>query len=282
MIVAGDFTFRAPRSRVWALLQDPDVLKKAMPGAQRLVATGDGTYEGHIRIGVGPVTAAQWTLMVSLHDREEPARYVMKVDSKGPLGFTRGTASVELVDEPGGTTMRYHADLQIGGKVAGIGQRLLDQAAKLLTRQGLEALNREIDLRLAMSIGSATAALGFSTSPTVEAELVEIVEVSDDAAAANPESGDASYPIDSVDSTASAGAASSVDGPTASSGDGHAAAGTTSSGDGHTLSADGAASADAVEPLQEVATPGAPLAPGMPDAPAPVADLDQDLPPGTV
>lgn len=258
MIVAGDFTFRAPRTRVWALLQDPDVLKKAMPGAQRLVATGDGTYEGTIRIGVGPVTAAQWTLAVSLHDREEPARYVMRVDSKGPLGFTRGSASVELVDGADGTTMRYHADLQIGGKVAGIGQRLLDQAAKLLTRQGLEALNREIDLRLAMSIGSATAAVGFSTAPTVEAELVEIVEVTDDAAAANPESGDAPDHV-----------ATSADG-TASTGDGTAAAG------------GGGAFAEAVEPLEEVATPGAPLAPGMPDSPAPVADLDQDLPPGTV
>ena len=191
MIVDGDFTFRAPRRSVWTLLQDPEVLVKAMPGAQRLVSTGDGTYEGVIRIGVGPVTAAQWTLSVALHDREEPARYMMKVDSKGPLGFTRGSASVELGDEDGATRMRYHADLQIGGKVAGIGQRLLDQVARLLTRQGLEALSREIELRLSMSVGSAAVSLGVLSGSVVDGELVDDTA---DAAEANPESGDAPDP----------------------------------------------------------------------------------------
>jgi carbon monoxide dehydrogenase subunit G len=234
MIVDGEFTFRAPRNRVWVLLQDPDVLVKAMPGAQRLIATGDGTYEGTIRIGVGPVTAAQWTLTVALHDREEPARYLMKVDSKGPLGFTRGSAQVELVEVEQSTTMRYRADLQIGGKVAGIGQRLLDQVAKLMTRQGLEALSREMELRIGASVGTASASFGISTSTVVEAELVAEADATDDAAEVNPESGD---PPPATE--------------TASAGD-----------------------ADAV-----VETP---LAPGVPDEPVTVADLDQDLPPGTL
>ena len=202
MILDGEFTFRAPRSNVWALLQDPDVLVKAMPGAQRLVQTGDGTYEGHIRIGVGPVTAASWTLTVALHDREEPASYGMKVESKGPLGFTRGSASVELLEEPSGTRMRYRADMQIGGKVAGIGQRLLDQVARMLTRQGLEALSREMEARLVLSVGSASASVGVATAPTVDGEVVadtaEPASV-EDAAEANPESGDP------VEATASAG-----------------------------------------------------------------------------
>jgi hypothetical protein len=245
MIVDGEFTFRAPRNRVWVLLQDPDVLVKAMPGAQRLVATGDGTYEGTIRIGVGPVTAAQWTLQVALHDREEPARYLMKVDSKGPLGFTRGSASVELVDGGGSTTMRYRADLQIGGKVAGIGQRLLDQVAKLMTRQGLEALSREMELRIGASIGTASASFGIATATVVEAEIVSDADATEDAAEVNPESGDA------PPSPESASAA----------------------GDGEVV---------IVEMVEMEAAPETPLAPGVPDAPAPVADLDQDLPPGTI
>jgi carbon monoxide dehydrogenase subunit G len=186
MIVEGEFTFRAPRRSVWTLLQDPDVLVKAMPGAQRLVSTGDGTYEGTIRIGVGPVTAAQWTLSVALHDRDE-----MKVDSKGPLGFTRGSASVELAEEGDSTVMRYRADLQIGGKVAGIGQRLLDQVAKLMTRQGLEALSREMELRLSMSLGAASASMSVGTAAVLDAELVDADAPVDDAAVENPESGDA-------------------------------------------------------------------------------------------
>jgi carbon monoxide dehydrogenase subunit G len=240
MILDGEFTFRAPRRSVWTLLQDPDVLVKAMPGAQRLVATGDGTYEGHIRIGVGPVTAASWTLTVALHDREEPARYGMKVESKGPLGFTRGSASVELIDEPAGTRMKYRADMQIGGKVAGIGQRLLDQVAKMLTKQGLEALSREMEARLSLAVGSASASVGFATAPVVDGELV-----ADDAAT-----------------------------DTASSGDADAAEANPESGDPE---AD-----DALEPMEDAATPGAPVAPGVPERAAPVADLDQELPPGTV
>jgi len=236
MILDGEFAFRAPRRSVWTLLQDPDVLVKAMPGAQRLVQTGDGTYEGTIRIGVGPVTAAQWTLTVALHDREEPASYGMKVESKGPLGFTRGSASVELLDEPAGTRMKYRADMQIGGKVAGIGQRLLDQVARMLTKQGLEALSREMEARLSLSVGSASATVGVATAPTVDGELVsDGAATAEDAAEVNPESGD---PVEA----------------TASSGD------------------DDGASAE----------PEPPLAPGMPDEPAVVEDLDQELPPGTV
>ncbi|HEX9937696.1 MAG TPA: carbon monoxide dehydrogenase subunit G [Longimicrobium sp.] len=257
MIVDGEFTFRAPRRSVWVLLQDPDVLVKAMPGAQRLVTTGDGTYEGTVRIGVGPVTAAQWTLSVALHDREEPRRYMMKVDTKGPLGFTRGSASVELAEEGESTTMRYHADLQIGGKVAGIGQRLLDQVAKQLTRRGLEALSREMELRLNLSVGDASASFAVGTAPVVDGEVVDDADDDDsvdDAAAANPESGDAPEPA------------------TASSDDGDAAA---------AASASTGTTAHPVEPLAEAASPDAPLPPGLAGDPAPVDDLDSRLPPGT-
>ena len=262
MILDGEFTFRAPRRSVWVLLQDPEVLVKAMPGAQRLVATGDGTYEGTIRIGVGPVTAAQWTLTVTLHDRAEPASYGMKVESKGPLGFTRGSASVELVDEPGGTRMKYRADMQIGGKVAGIGQRLLDQVAKMLTKQGLEALSREMEVRLSLTAGSASATMGFATGTVVDGELVaddgtattsgDGLGAEIDAAEANPESGDADQADVSqqVERTAAGIPAASSD--------------------------------DALEPTEDAATPGAACAPGVPEDAAPVADLDQELPPGTV
>ncbi|HEX8395534.1 MAG TPA: carbon monoxide dehydrogenase subunit G [Longimicrobium sp.] len=149
MIVDGEHTFPGPRPALWTLLQDPEVLAKAMPGARRLALTGDGVYTGVIRIGVGPVTAAEWSLTVRLADLVEPASYTMHVDSKGALGFTRGTATVNLDEVDEGTRMRYHADLSVGGKVAGVGQRLLDQVAKMLTKQGLDALNKEVEARLA-------------------------------------------------------------------------------------------------------------------------------------
>jgi carbon monoxide dehydrogenase subunit G len=151
MIVDGEHVFAGPREVVWELLQDPEVLSKAMPGAARLALVGDGAYEGSIRVGVGPVTAAEWKLAVTLEDRVAPEHYVMQVDSKGPIGFTRGAATVDLAEADGGgsTRMRYHADLQVGGKVAGVGQRLIDQVAKMMTQRGLNALSGELERRLA-------------------------------------------------------------------------------------------------------------------------------------
>ena len=156
MIVKGEHTFPGPRAVVWELLQDPAVLQKAMPGARELTLVDDGVYEGVIRIGVGPVTAAEWTLKVTLRDRVPPEHYVMDVDSRGGIGFTRGSADVALdeVDETT-TRMRYSADLQVGGRVASVGQRLLDQVAKMMTKQGLDAMGRELNARLAGDGGAA-------------------------------------------------------------------------------------------------------------------------------
>jgi len=194
MIVTGEHTFPGTRQNVWNLLQDPAVLVKAMPGAKKLDLTGDGTYEGVVRIGVGPVTAAEWRLTVELHDREEPASYVMHVDTKGPLGFSRGTATVALVEVEEGTRMLYHADLSVGGKVASVGQRLLDQVAKMLTRQGLNALNKEMEARLLsnVSVEEWTSddeealdhiPVADAGGPVVDAEI----EIDDTAASGDPD-----------------------------------------------------------------------------------------------
>ena len=125
------------------------VLAKVLPGAKRLEETADGEYEGVMNVGVGPVTAAEFSVIVKLKDRVEPESYTMDVRGRGPVGFTQGVVQVELVDAGDETTMKYHGDLQVGGRIAGVGQRLLDTTGKALTRQGLEAMQRELGARLA-------------------------------------------------------------------------------------------------------------------------------------
>jgi hypothetical protein len=150
MLLEGDFTFDGPRRTVWDLLQDPEVLAKALPGAQELRQTGPDHYEGVMQIAVGPITAARFTVRVALKDKVPPEGYLMEVDGQGTLGYSRGTARVALAEEgASGTRMHYRADLQIGGKVAAVGQRLLDSVARMMTRKGLEALNEELRRRLA-------------------------------------------------------------------------------------------------------------------------------------
>ena len=148
MIVEGTYPLPGAPPVIWDLLMDPDVLAKAMPGTKQLIRTAPDRYEGIMRIGIGPITAAEFELAIQLTDVERPASYAMQIDGKGRAGFTRGTARVELVPEVAGSVMKYSDDLQVGGKIAAVGQRLLDSVSRLLTRQGLEALHRELQLRL--------------------------------------------------------------------------------------------------------------------------------------
>ena len=156
MKLEGTYSFRGPREAVWELLQDPDVLMKALPGAERLTRAGEDTFEGVMKVGLGPVTAAAFALSVTLHDKRPPEHFQMRIDSKGSLGFARGTAVVDLEEgADGGTVMRYASDLQIGGRIAAVGQRVVDSAARMMTQKGLEALQRVLDDRLAQSGGGA-------------------------------------------------------------------------------------------------------------------------------
>jgi carbon monoxide dehydrogenase subunit G len=148
MIVEGSYPLPGTPAVIWDLLMDPDVLAKATPGTKQLVRTAPDRYEGTMGVGIGPITAADFDLTITLSEVNAPESYVMQIDGKGRFGFTRGTAKVVLTPDGAGTIMHYSADLQVGGKIAAVGQRLLDSVSKMLTRQGLEALNRELNSRL--------------------------------------------------------------------------------------------------------------------------------------
>jgi carbon monoxide dehydrogenase subunit G len=149
MNLNGTFAFRGPRSKVWDLLQDPVVLAKALPGTERLDKAGDDRYEGVMKVSVGPMTAARFDVTVSLSDQVPPQRFAMLIDGKGSVGFTRGTAQIELQEQAdGGTLMQYTSNVQVGGRIASVGQRLIESVAKMMMRQALEALDRELQARL--------------------------------------------------------------------------------------------------------------------------------------
>jgi carbon monoxide dehydrogenase subunit G len=150
MILAGTFTFNGPRTAVWDLLQDPAVLAKALPGTKILTKTADDRYQGVMKISVGPMTAAEFAVNVELKDKTAPEKFSMHIDGKGAVGFTRGTATIELQEQPGPVTMMtYTSDVQVGGKIAAVGQRLLESVGKMMTRQALDALEKELQSRLA-------------------------------------------------------------------------------------------------------------------------------------
>ncbi len=148
VVVEGSFVFEGKREAVYALLHDADVLGASLPGAMRLAMTADGRYEGLMKVGIGPVTAAEFTMGVTLTDRDPPRGYGMIVEGKGSFGFTRGLATVQLLEHARGTEMTYRAEVQVGGTIAAVGQRLLDSVSRRMTAQALESLHTAMRSRL--------------------------------------------------------------------------------------------------------------------------------------
>lgn len=157
MRIESEFTFDAPRQAVYDGLQDPEILAGALPGTRSLERSGDDRYTGVMEVSVGPVTAARFDVSVELRDKVAPERFDMHVDGKGAAGFVTGTAHVDLEELGDRTVMRYHADLQVGGRVAGVGQRLLDSVGKAMSRKGLETVNRALTDRAGSDGATAPA-----------------------------------------------------------------------------------------------------------------------------
>jgi carbon monoxide dehydrogenase subunit G len=147
MKLSGSYTFSAPRDEVWELLIDPTTLQRIIPGCERLEQIGEDTYAAEIKLGLAGVKG-DYSGTVRISDRHPPEHYHLHGDGRGKPGFAKGDGTVELTTEPDGTTtLRYTADAQVGGPVAGIGQRLIEGAAKSIINQSLKALSAELEAR---------------------------------------------------------------------------------------------------------------------------------------
>jgi carbon monoxide dehydrogenase subunit G len=157
MKLKGEYIFNGPREEVWELVRDPEVLATALPGTQSLTPVSENEYEGEMHVRVGPV-AGVFSGRVVASDEVPPESYTLMVEGKGAPGFAKGTGHVQLMDQGDGTTlMKYEGEMQIGGRIASVGQRLMDSASKSMIRQGLETLNKALETRIAKSQGQEEA-----------------------------------------------------------------------------------------------------------------------------
>jgi hypothetical protein len=148
---SGDYRFDAPIAEVWKALLDPVVLAAVMPGCEKLELVDDA-YVGELNIKVGPVQG-KFQGKVTLSEVEEEKGYTMKVDGRGAPGFVKATASVKLTPEGEATKMEYDADAQVGGRIASVGQRLMDASAKAIIKESLEGLNANVRARANVAEG---------------------------------------------------------------------------------------------------------------------------------
>lgn len=130
MDMTGEYKIAAPRERVWAALNDPEILRQAIPGCEELNKLSDTELEGAARAKIGPVSA-RFKGKVTLSELNPPESYILTGEgSGGAAGFAKGEAKVVLTPEGEATVLRYTVKATIGGKLAQLGQRLVDGAAK--------------------------------------------------------------------------------------------------------------------------------------------------------
>ena len=143
MKLSGSNIILAKRELVWEALNDPDVLKETIPGAQSVMQTNKDEFEAVVEAKVGPVKA-KFTGKIKLTDIDPPNGYKISGQGQGgAAGFAKGSAEVNLIDnEDQTTTLNYTVDAQIGGKLAQIGQRLVQSTAISLSEQFFDNLSK--------------------------------------------------------------------------------------------------------------------------------------------
>jgi len=131
MKLEGTYDVPAPRKKVWAAFLDPKVLKKAIPGCEKLEVVGPDEYKATMKIGVGGVKGT-FEGKVTLSDKQAPDSYKMAAEGSGGPGFIRSETVITLTDHDGGTRVSYAADVQVGGLIASVGQRMLGGVSKMM------------------------------------------------------------------------------------------------------------------------------------------------------
>ncbi|MCG8503384.1 MAG: carbon monoxide dehydrogenase subunit G [Sphingomonadales bacterium] len=145
MKLDGEEVIAAPRERVWEALNDPEVLKACITGCESLEKTSDTSFEATVMAKVGPVRA-RFNGAVTLSELDPPNGYRITGEGKGgAAGFAKGGARITLSEADGGATrLAYEVDAQVGGKLAQIGSRLVDAAAKKYAGEFFEQFNAQV------------------------------------------------------------------------------------------------------------------------------------------
>jgi carbon monoxide dehydrogenase subunit G len=142
MELVGEYTFKAPRERVWALLLDPAVLKASLPGCEKLEQIGPDEYAATMRIGVGMIKGT-FNGKVKITDKVEPESYRMAVEGAGPQGQVSGVGTLQLVDQGDATVVKYQGDANVRGTLARVGARMLQPAAGTIVKQFFNHMEQE-------------------------------------------------------------------------------------------------------------------------------------------
>ena len=176
MEMQGSRQLAVTQQQAWDALNDPAVLKVCIPGCDKVEATGENQYAIAMALKIGPVSA-KFTGKITLSDIQPPESYKLSFDGQGGVaGFGKGSAAVTLTPNDAGCELAYTVQASVGGKVAQLGQRLIDGAAKSMAEDFFKRFDQQMQRQhpeayaaqaagAAVLEGDAAAALARSESP---------------------------------------------------------------------------------------------------------------------
>jgi carbon monoxide dehydrogenase subunit G len=143
MDIKGNVLLHNPPSLVWEALNDPKVLSRCTPGCKVFEAVGDSEYHVVLELGLAAVKGT-YDGKIVITDQVPGSSYHMSVSGEGLTGFVRGDGDVSLAPEGDNTRLTYQVDAQVGGAVAGVGQRVMGGISKMMVGQFFSRLEKEI------------------------------------------------------------------------------------------------------------------------------------------
>jgi len=153
MKISGAYTLEVPQERAYALLLDPAVLAKCMPGCEALDRIAENQYAMRMKMALASVSGL-FAGKVTIADPHPPASYRLVVEGSGKIGFMKGEGTLALAPSEAGTSVAFEGDVQVGGTIASVGQRLLDTTSRMLIKRFFARLAEEAEQAEAVRIAA--------------------------------------------------------------------------------------------------------------------------------
>ena len=142
MKIGGTFIVPFSQERTYALLQDPAVLCRCMPGCESLQKTGENEYAMRMKMALAAISGS-FDGKVAISESDPPSRFRLLVEGAGRIGFMKGSGLISIVPDGAGSAVQYDGDVQVGGTIASVGQRLVETTAKMLIKRFFDKLGQE-------------------------------------------------------------------------------------------------------------------------------------------
>jgi carbon monoxide dehydrogenase subunit G len=137
--INGSYALPVPSERAYTLLQDPEILQKCMPGIDSLTKIGQDEYEMNMKLSIASM-GGLFTGKVRITDQQPPTSFRIVVEGSGKIGFMKGDGLMKLEPNGPATAVNYEGDVQVGGTIAAVGQRLIDSTSRMLIKKFFDKL----------------------------------------------------------------------------------------------------------------------------------------------